>query len=787
MSNSITSGRFILACRIEGLGKASNDNTDGRYRWVTSRSALDAPDTVDPQNLYKDALQFWPSELGFTADFRGGDSNVGTQTFKFLGNSTLWEQVMRYQHGVVGQVGAEIEATDSYVDLDTSGLTGTTIFLEREAILLGTESGVLLSRYQADGAGDGARGVLGTTAKAHGAAAADDKECFSTCNELSGRTIELLRINQDASSAYDETVIWSGVLRTIRAPSPDQIVITADSAMSLLRGAKLMRQQWRGSVARVVFLGEDISMYHIDPTGMRQGTPTVPVPDAGYDGNRKIVISDGSVCGIAPYETVDTNPQSARIQITRPAAQMLPFGDSPVFGPFEQWPTVGTEVYEVLSSSDESVANAEVEAKNTLPLASNPGVLLLQVLLTTEKGGNHATYDTGIANLAGGIPASLVNVEQIERWTTRRFGSTDKHKYHLGQPSFHLGVEGEPEDLDEVVKRILAPYQAVLIQGEGGKLEVASFADSIPFRASNTITEAQILSPDVVITQDRRIQDAIDNIDIDYNSWPGKGPDLLHVQDAYNHLRKLPGWASELTIDMGGITSQQHARSLAEGMVILYHNPIPIITLETTRLANYWPGDVVSVTHPFIFGAAAVRSVTNAAMLVIGRTEVLDFNGHSIRYELAFVGALYTKTARIAPAARVSSYAGASSTINVVTNVFTSSTEGEGIFRRDVPDDTSLTDLWEVGDYIQICDEYGTVRAGNEAVEITAVADDQITVNAATIGGSTPVADDIIRISAYGNASTDQKSRFCFIANATNRLGVDDDGYDYTAGEADET
>ena len=782
MSNSITSGRFILACRIEGLGKASNDNTDGRYRWVTSRSALDAPDTVDPQNLYKDALQFWPSELGFTADFRGGDSNVGTQTFKFLGNSTLWEQVMRYQHGVVGQVGAEIEATDAYVDLDTSGLTGTTIFLEREAILLGTESGVLLSRYQADGAGDGARGVLGTTAKAHGAAAADDKECFSTCNELSGRTIELLRINQDASSAYDETVVWSGVLRTIRAPSPDQIVITADSAMSLLRGAKLMRQQWHGTVTRVAHWG--LNMYHVDPTGMRQGTPTVPFPSAGYDGNRKFVISDGSVCGIAPYETVETNPESARIHINRPAAQILPFGDSPVFGPFEQWPTVGTEFYEVLSSSSASISNAEVEAKNTLPLASNPGILLLQILLTTEKGGNHATYDTGIANMAGGIPASLVNVEQIERWTHNNFG-TDKHTF-FGLTSFHLGADGEPEELDDVVKRILSPFQAVLIQGENGKLEVASFADSIPFRASNTISEAQILSPDVVITQDRRIQDAIDNIDVDYNSWPGKESDLLHVQDAYNHLRKLPGWASELTIDMGGISNTQYARSLAEQLVILYHNPIPILTLETTRLANYWPGDVVSVTHPFIFGAAAVRSVTNAAMLVIGRTEVLDFNGHSIRYELAFVGALYTRTGRIAPAARVVNYTEALSLILTTQNVYTSSTEGQGLFRQDVPEDTDLTDLWEVGDYIQICDEYGTVRAGNDAVLITAVGDQTLTIDDTTLG-TNPVANDIIRVSAYGSATEDQQDRFCFIANATNRLGVDDDGYDYTAGEADET
>ena len=71
MPNSITSSRFLLGLKIEGIGNASNANTEGIYRWVTSRSLLDAPSTVDPQSLYQDGLFYWPSELGFSANFAG--------------------------------------------------------------------------------------------------------------------------------------------------------------------------------------------------------------------------------------------------------------------------------------------------------------------------------------------------------------------------------------------------------------------------------------------------------------------------------------------------------------------------------------------------------------------------------------------------------------------------------------------------------------------------------------------------------------------------------------------
>jgi hypothetical protein len=783
MPNSVESGRFLLALKIEGVGLPINSNTEGIYRWTTRRSLLDNPSTVDPQSLYKDGLLFWPSELGFSCDFKSGLATVGTQTFRLRGHDEIWDQVMLYQHGVLGKLAAAASATDAYVDLNTSGLAGGTVFLEREAILLGTESTVLtVYRYQTDGAGDGARGALGTTPTLHNAGVSDDLECFGSLNELSGRTVELVRVDMAAASPYAEEVLWTGVLRRVASPEPHVIEIQADSALSLLRGAKLMKQQWKGRVTSS--WSENVHVWQALSTPHPPNVHPDAHPNAGHSGDRRLVVSDGDRCTVLPYGRIEAEPYPFASIYVHDVQSAAPFGQSPGFGAAAAWPQRNVKIHEVLTSAVSGVSNAAVEAKNTLPLASNPGILLLQILLSTRKGDNHATYDTGLANLAGGIPSALVNVDQIERWTARNFGSTSKH-VASGLGSYHLGVDGEPESVSDAVKRILAPFQAVLIQGEAGKLEVISFADALPFLTDRAITEADILAPGAAITQDRRIEDAVDQLDIEYNAWPGAEADHLEVRNAYQFLRKLPGWTTAASVDMSGISTLDYARVLAEHMIVLYHVPIARITMETTRLASYWPGDVVQVSHSLIFGQNATRGVSAAAMLVVGRTEILSSDGHSIRYELDYVGALYNRQGRIAPSARVSSFvAGAGTgTITVVPRVYTHVDHGH--FHRDVPDDTSVQNLFDAGDIIQVCNEYGTVIVGSEAVLVVAVSDDTLKVDAATYS-TAPQADDIVRVSAYANCTVSQQSRWIWVADANNEVGASDLGYEYVGGEGEE-
>jgi hypothetical protein len=756
MATAVTNRR-ILAMRIEGIGNASAATaTNKLYRWVTDRSLLDDAATADPDTLYLNGLHLFPSEIGFSADFRAGNVGAGKQTFELRGHTALWNEVFRYKHASVGKLDADITKAAASITLDTAGLTGT-IYLEREAILLGTESPSMT--FATDGVGDGARGVLGTTATAHGADEDDDRECFSTLHILAGRFVEFLAIDMGTSAAYgSETVLWAGVVRKVSAPSPEKVRIEADSALSLVRGAKIMREQWRGSVAHVlVHRGRDrVREVRIEPDF------TKPVgakrPDAGYTDARRHIVATKEGAVIIDHVILDAALTEARGVSNE---DDVDFGRAPR----PEW-SGGADAWEILSSATGSPSNSSSPAENTLPLASNPAVLLLQLLLSTDNGGsagdNHGTYDTGIANLAGGIPAALVDVDQILNWGSLNFGGTTKGTGHLD--SFHLGSDGKPEKLYEVIQqRILRPFGALLVQGQGGKLAVASFADAVAWGDSSTITEAQIIGPP---SQDRRIEDAVDRLEMTYAKWPGREPDRLNVEDAIKRRRQLPGWSSSLQFNLGGMTDLTLARRIAEQIVIRFHDPIPLIQLETLRTADFWPGNVVQVSHQYLFGASATRSLTNGVMLVVERSESLTEGGHTIRYGLLYVGALIGDTSYIAPSAVVASYSDPN--ITLTANVYTIATAGRGPFRLDVPNDTG-SGPWEFADEIQICDEYGTVIAGSESVSIVSVSDDTIEIDTGDIS-TDPVAGNIVRVASYANSVARQRGLWVYVADANNLL-----------------
>lgn len=748
-----------MAVRIEGIGDATATTaTNKLYRWVTDSALLDDAATADPDSLYLNGLRLFPSELGFTADFRTGSVGAGSQSFELRGHAALWSQVFRYSHTVVAKLTAGISKTSTSLTLDTAGLTGTTIYLEREAIRLGTESPALT--YDVTGY----RGQLQTTATAHGADADDDTECFSTLHVLQGRIIELLAIDWGTSSAYgSEDVRWAGVVRKVVAPSPEIVRIEADSALSLVRGGKLMREQYRGPVHNFertrngVVIGTDIL---VEPLVSK---PNALRPDAGYTNFRRNILATKDGAAVVDHVLLDEALRIARCEVNDAT---IDFGRSPR----PEW-TRFEDAWEVLSSADDAPANSASPAANTLPLASNPAVLLLQLLLSTDNGGspgdNHATYDTGIANLAGGIPAALVDVDQIEAWGGRFFGGTDKRTGDLD--SFHLGVEGKPDDLYESIQRALRPFGSVLVQGSGGKLAVASFADALPWGGTNAINEAHILYPPP-ISQDTRVEDAVDRLQMTYASWPGREPDVLNVEDAIKHRRQPPGWSSSLDFDFGAMTNLEQARFIAEQFVIRMHAPIPLIQLETLRTADYWPGDVVTVSHQYLFGPTATRGVTSAVMLVVDRTESLNEDSHSIAYGLLYVGALTGTTSYIAPSAVVDSWL--SPTATLAANTYTIATAGRGPFRLDVPDDTATTNPWAVGDNVQLCDQYGTVRVAKVGVD--AVGASSLTLSTADLGGTVPAATDIIRVAKYGNSVAAQKTNWVYVADATNLLDGDD-------------
>ena len=245
----ITSGRFVLGIKIEGVGDVTAPTaTDQRTRFVTARSFLDDPSVTDPDNLYENGLMFWPSELGQTVDFIAGESTLGTQTFELQMTESIQSTLFRYKHNFSAKhvTVNGINAVATVVVLSGSTLVaGEVVYIRREAWAIVSDHGPVLGGRQYSIS----RGVLETQAVPHGTSSRDNVEVYRTLRVLEARRIELFRVDMDAA-AYDEEVIWSGIIRSVDSGGPERLTISTDTALGLLGANKLMRNQWKGKVRR---------------------------------------------------------------------------------------------------------------------------------------------------------------------------------------------------------------------------------------------------------------------------------------------------------------------------------------------------------------------------------------------------------------------------------------------------------------------------------------------------------------------------------------------------------
>ena len=793
----VTSGRFVLGIKIEGVGDVTASTaTDKRTRFVTGRDFLDSPGVSDPDELYEDGLLYWPSEIGSSIDFISGRSTLSTHTFSLQMTDNLRSTLFRYKHTpflAEHVTPGGVNATATAMTLSKSGIANdTVIYLRREAIRLVSSVGY---DYVVE------RGVLGTQAVPHGVQPRDNVECYTTLRVLEARQIELFRVDMAAPAigAYDETLIWSGIVRRVYATGPQELTLDADSVLGLLSLSKLMRNQWEGKVETWDESDQGTAIVSIKAKS-REVPSRNHIIDAISTGPESpaLIQIKGEGAGVfakagrqdyRPYWVDDVYATEIRDVARLGLAPELIVGTE--ISP-------GTECYEILSSSRQQPAGNGLDPSDihNLPLASNPAVLLLQILLSRKSEilndsaqpvitpqVNHPTYDTGLGNIAANIPASLVDVDAIEAWGTRYFGDMAKFKDSEGLDCFHLGIDGKTESTLSVVERILRPYSCVLTTGRTGKLRVVTIADAISIGATNTITQADIITPPAP-GQDRMLESSVETIQSKYNLWPEFGGDSLEFRDMFNRDLLPDGWGDSPELDVP-IQSEPVVRALLERIINRFHLPIPVISIETLRTADFYPGDVVSVTHEHLFGNDGTKGLTDAACLVASRTEVLGDEGHTIRYELLYVGFIYNRVGYIAPSAKITGYAtgaGGTSTLTLLVNAFTDAAQGP--FARDCPDDVDSSQPWQVGDEVQIVDQYGTVvHAG---VTISFVADDEITLDVQPVPAPTTTAgqEDIVRVASYDSSVATQKATWAFVADNVNTLGAaNDDPYEYTSDE----
>lgn len=724
--------RWLYFVDIEGVGDPSaTSHPDGRTCFSWSKTFLDDSATQDPDGLFVSGMKLlkWPEELEFSFDpYRQADT-WGSISLEFARDATALAHLWNDNPDVSARLTTAIDATTTTVILDTGALNATTIHLEREAIYLGSVSGA--GPYTYTGC---VRGALGTVAAPHAVGNNADVECFARMHPdtLGGRIVRLRRIPMGGTYADIETR-FPGVLYEVKAAAGGaRIGATVEHVVSILKKRKIYADPWRQN--------------------KQETTAGVGVPDAGYSGDYRAIIGSDEGAWIARY-TADGGGG-----ISFPGGQDYP--------PLAQGRTIPADgelsnVREVYSTHDTAPSNNASPSTNTLPLSQNPGVLALQLLLTTEGGENSASYDLGLKNLAGGIPAALVDVAALEAWG-ESVGDV--------MTTFHIGLDSaDPVDLYALIQeRILRPLGAALVQGQDGLLTVASFSDAAIYGASKTIggSGTSIHNP-TNLTQNRKIEDGVGRVVLKYNDRPGFGPDTIDSNNVLKNRRTFLGESERLEIDARGIGDVDLAMALTTSAVKRFAGPIIEYTLSALSGADHWPGDVVSVTGSGLL-AGGERGLTNAVCQVTGRREQLDDSAHLIHFTLRYVGELYASVGFIAPSAVVASWDAGTTTITFEANTYTDSA-GPAL----ATDGAGFVD----GDVVQLVDKYGTVRDVSATVTAS-------TANTATVSGMgvTPAATDVLRVVTYANAADSQHDDWAWIADADGLLDGADPPNQYVTG-----
>ena len=696
-----------------------------------------------------------PGEIETSISFLDGSSTIGGLTLEVFAEAkaqqgqTIASMLYNQTRVSVGTLQSDITDTSTTIQLDSSatGLANTHISLGREVILLGTHAG----SGQYTGCG---RGRWGTRSEDH--SAADFSEVFLAIKGpvLRYRKVTLFRVDLDAATFYsDLEELGSFVIYAITAPSPEVIRIECDSLISIFEKRTILNQLYRTGISYVT----------TTVVTSQQGEPP-PEPSFGAaQRDLRAAQADAtfSVDGEAVIKpTINTQASQFNVQ-GFDDSDIVRTLDSPPRA--QKLPAKMQEVWECF------VCNGDDSDIDALPLSSNLLTLFLQIL-TTSKDGTNGSYDLGIEDLGLNIQRSMVDVAGIEE-------TRDKLGGLLNQDLLVLGLDGEPLEVFSFFKEHLLPYGLVICD-RGGKVSIASLADNDP--DAPTLTEsADILGPASTPprsapVQSRRMDLSMDAISVSFKSVPGFDPVVDTLVDGERRRLTVYGSDTPRELKMSFIKDRAGVLGALLPLLQRLHDDIPqiVITVLRTREADLQLGDLVSVTHSKIYSPLdGVRGVTGELCLVTSR--VLSLAENTLTVTLLDVGAIYAKTAVIAPSAVVES--GASGVTIPLAEDFADGGFQSGRLSAAPKDVSSFS----VGDNLQHCNDHGVFV---QNVKIVAIATSPSSITVKTTPSPLPAAGDILRLQPYDGNLSAAKDRFAFIADTGGTLGSSSDaGKEYTS------
>ena len=626
---------YGLAILVESLGDPSQTATDGEYRyaWCTERASDMDVDLSFP------TLKRIPNEISVQTDFVKSEATVGGMTFELDGSaSQVGPRFFVQRPEKISNLWIAVDSTSTIVWLvDDDGVTGDTtqagktIMLGREAIYLDTHGGG--GQYTSC-----VRGALSTIATGHEVDATSDVEIYDADSGplLQDRQIEFVRYKLD--DWLGRTTLWRGVLNDTSSTSVGNIALHADSVLSLLQQREICTHLFRGPAGRVVTRNttENVSgaIQDID-------APSPPVASQGAtpgQGDDFLISIEGKASIVGSWWSNFGDFFNVQASEDDLLIDSAPLPDS-----------ITGEMWEYFSTTDTAPAiNTAGDRLGQMVggTAQSAITCILQVLTTTVQGGN-GFYDLGgdreiVGRTLGvGIPADSIDIAGIES-VRDQLGPDDI------QRSLNLGMDGKPVNVYAWISSILQPYGAVLTSGSEGKITIIRMLDW-PTASTPSVTASDFIGE---IKQRRNMRESVDTLDVEYHDRPGYGTKKLTYRDALHYERKFASSRNTRAFLAPGVSQRGAIARMASAYLERFRHPIPGLQCSLLRDKNYWPGQILKITHPFLYDTDGTRGVTDAIYMVTSRRDVLAHTTvwyEMLRLDLGRIGL-------ISPAALVASY-----------------------------------------------------------------------------------------------------------------------------------
>lgn len=738
MASSKT-GRFIFALKIEGIGSTSNATAaDGCYRWCDGLRLFDgnAP-AFDTDGLYRTGLLRWPEFGESSINPRSGESVIAGQTFGLRATDQAVAALWPDYPAVVAKLAATLNRSATSVDLDTSGLSGA-LHIGRECLLLGAESPS--NTYAIT------RAQLLTSAGYHDVDR--DAECFASPwpTGHAGRLVELVKVPRAATAYTDEVVIWRGILSGVATRRGGvELELRCDTALALVKQSRIyVDGVWR------VPGGEHGGSWSTAQYGTPQGGRSVT-------GERRALVLFGGQY-LLRKKWIKQSGATTAFWADPGDLALEAFDDSPLpDGGFEALKQL--DAREVYASHLGAPSNVDSPGTDDLPLSSEPGPLILQLLLTTPDGGADADYDLGIRPLAGNVPPAVVDKAGILAW--------NDEVRHLARVDVYIGLD-KPDGVElwPLIRSIAWAFGGVVVESDTGLISVVRVRDVADYGEANAITQSQVLSVEE-LTQDRGLEDVVGRVRYKSRQRPGRELDTVTVVDVYTESRTPPGLVDTFEIEAPWLRDTADIINMGLGWVQRWHRLPTMIALATHIDADFEPGDVVSLTHDKVLTLGGRGCNTLSALIVAKRPVWGDTP--RIEYRAILTGEALDKTGLIAPAGEVSSASaigGGVFDLTLAADTFVGTT-GRGPFAADAA--AFDPEVNGANAPAKLTDQYGTVR--DSSLTITSRAGNVVRVAGCSV---TPVAGDVLLVDDYADANATQQGLWAWIADANNELNGGD-------------